>query len=262
MAEPRTTISADGTSITFEHTGTGEPLVLIEPAGHYRGFSAFEELRPRLAEHFGVYSYDRRGRGKSGDASDYEPLREVEDLAAIIDVIGRPALVYGYSSGALLALHAAAHGLPIKKMALLEPPLQEPGAAPDPLTEQLAGLVDKGKFSDAVEHFHMSIGVPAEYVEQMRGTEAFEKMSTIAPTLVYDCRISEATNPHLLASVHVPTLVLDSEGSTDNLTGWAASVAGQLPRATHRSLTGQWHSVDSEVLAAALTEFFAESDEL
>jgi hypothetical protein len=65
-----------------------------------------------------------------------------------------------------------------------------------------------------------------------------------------------ATTSTLLRSVQVPTLVLDSEGSTDNLAGWAATVAGQLPRASHRSLPGEWHVVPDDVLAPVLSEFF------
>ncbi len=252
--------SADGTAIAFDLLGEGDPVVLVEPAGHYRDLSAFDELRPRLAERFSVYSYDRRGRGDSGDAADYSPHKEVEDLAAIFAAIGQPVFVYGYSSGALLALHAAAKELPIAKMALLEPPLQEPCTVRDPLTEQLAALIAQRRYSEAVEHFHLSIGVPVEYVEQMRGTSTFEKMTAIAPTLVYDCLVSEATSAKLLESVRVPTLVLDSEGSTDNLTGWAAKTARQLPCATHRSLPGQWHSVEGGILAATLVEYFAGQD--
>lgn len=251
--------STDGTAIAFDLMGDGAPLVLVEPAGHFRGFSAFDELRPRLARRFTVCSYDRRGRGASGDASDYSPQREIQDLAAIAGTFGRPACIYGYSSGALLALCAAAEGVAIEKLALLEPPLREAGAAPDPLTEQLAELVAQGRRADAVEHFHLSIGVPTEYVEQMRGTTAFEAMTSIAHTLVYDCRISEEITPDLLEAVRSPTLVLDSEGSTDNLSGWAVDVARRLPCATHRSLPGKWHSVDSEALAETLTDFFAGS---
>jgi hypothetical protein len=107
-----------------------------------------------------------------------------------------------------------------------------------------------------VEHFHRSIGVPDEYIAQMRETPAFTKMTAIAPTFVYDCRISDAITRAHLATVQTPTLVLDSAGSTDDLTGSAASVARMLPRAVHCSLPGQWHTVDDETLAAALMEFF------
>lgn len=249
-------ISADGTPIAYGFEGTGEPLVLVEPAAHHRGFSAYDGVRPLLAERFTVYEYDRRGRGASGDADEYEPDREVEDLEALIASIGRPVHVYGYSSGALLALRAAARPLPITRLALLEPPLQEPGAEPDPLADELSALCAAGAFADAVAHFHRSIGVPDEYIDQMRTTSAFEEMTAIAPTLVYDCRISDATTPELLDAVEVPALVLDSAGSTDDLTGWAATVAQRLPRATHRSLPGEWHTVDDDALAGALIEHF------
>lgn len=249
-------LSPDGTPIAFERSGSGDPLILVEPAGHYRGHSAFATLRPTLEERFTVYGYDRRGRGESGDSVAYAPEREVEDLAAVVESAGRPAFVYGYSSGALLALHAGARGVPMAKLAVLEPPLQEPGAEPDPLTAELAVLVAEKRFADAVEHFHRSIGVPDPFIEEMRSTEAFAKMTAIAPTLVYDCRISEATTNELLASVQLPTLVLDSEGSTDDLVGWAARVARLLPCATHRSLPGRWHTVDEDLLTATLVAYF------
>jgi pimeloyl-ACP methyl ester carboxylesterase len=258
MAALNTAISADGTPIAYERTGAGPPVVLIEPCGHYRGHSAFDGLRLRLANRYSVYSYDRRGRGASGDAGAYTPGCEVDDLAALIAAVGSPVFVYGYSSGALLALLGAARPLPIAKLALLEPPIQEPGARPDPLTTQLAALVAEGRFSDVVEHFHRSIGVPDDYIAQMRVTPAFAKMTAIAPTFVYDCRISDAITPTHLTTVETPTLVLDSAGSTDDLTGSAASVARMLPRAVHRSLPGQWHTVDDETLAAALMEFFTD----
>lgn len=258
MTAPATVISADGTSIAWERTGAGAPLVLIEPCGHYRGHSAFDGLRPRLAARFTVCTYDRRGRGASGDAGAYAPEREVEDLAALIAAVGAPVFLYGYSSGALLAVHAAARRLPVAKLALLEPPIQAPGTGPDPLTGQLAALVAEGRFDDVVDHFHRSIGVPDEFIAAMRGTPAFARMAAIAPTFVYDCRLSDAITPAVLAAVEAPALVLDSAGSTDDLTGSAASVARMLPRAVHRSLPGQWHTVDDDTLAAALVAFFAD----
>ena len=146
------------------------------------------------------------------------------------------------------------------RMALLEPPLQdEGGGLPDSdLTAELAELVGAGRNGDAVEQFHKSIGVPAEFVASMRSTPEWPKMESIAHTLVYDCTISDTTTSTLLRSVEVPTLVLDSEGSSDNLTGWAATVAGQLAHGSHRNLAGEWHSVPDEVLAPVLLEFFQE----
>jgi len=55
--------------------------------------------------------------------------------------------------------------------------------------------------------------------------------------------------------VAVPTLVLDSRGSTDDLTGMAAVAASLLPDARHRSLPGGWHGVPDDVLAEAILGF-------
>jgi pimeloyl-ACP methyl ester carboxylesterase len=249
--------SADGTTIAFERLGSGPALILIEAAAHFRRFSSFDGLTPLLANHFTVYRYDRRGRGDSSDAGPYAVEREVEDLAALIDLAGGSASVYGYSSGALLAMHAAARGLHIPRLALLEPPLQdaEEPDADDAFTVELVRLVDDGRRSDAVEHFHAGIAVPSEIIEQIRGTPSWAAMESVAHTLVYDCAISAATTPELLERVTTPTLVLDSAGSTGNLSGWAATVARRLPDATHRSLAGEWHGVADDVLAPALVEF-------
>jgi pimeloyl-ACP methyl ester carboxylesterase len=250
--------SADGTRISFDRMGAGPPVILVEAAGHYRDLSSFSGLVPLLAREFTVYAYDRRGRGESTDTPPYSPDREVEDLEALIAERGESACLFGYSSGALLAMRAAAQGLLIRRLALLEPPLQDEGGEPadSDLTTQLAELVGAGRNGDAVEHFHRSIGVPDEFIAGMRGTPQWAKMESVAHTLVYDCVLSDATTSTLLQSVPVPTLVLDSAGSTDNLTGWAATVAAQLPHGSHQSLAGEWHSVPDEILAPALAEFF------
>jgi len=250
--------SADGTRVALERVGDGPPLILVEAALHYRAFSSFGGLVPLLSRDFTVYTYDRRGRGESADTKPYSPDREVEDLEALIAEAGGSAHLYGYSSGALLAMRAAAQGLPIGRMALLEPPLREDLAAPkeSDLTRELAQLVDTGRSGAAVEYFHKSIGIPDEFVDSMRSAPEWSRMESVAHTLVYDCTISDATTAAVLRAVEVPTLVLDSEGSTDNLSGWAATVARQLPRGSHQSLPGEWHSVPDEVLAPVLLEFF------
>jgi len=252
--------SADGSTIALESTGAGPALILIEAAAHYRAFSSFTGLTQLLSDRFTVYRYDRRGRGDSTDTLPYSVDREVEDIAALVDQAGGSAYVYGFSSGALLGLNAAAAGVAIPRLALLEPPLDDDETqAPSSLTTELEELTGAGHNSDALEHFQISIGVPDEIIEDSRGTPAWKAMESVAHTLVYDCRISEATAPEVFAAVTAPTLVLDSDGSTDDISGWASLVAARLPNAIHRSLAGEWHGLADDVLAPVLIEFFTAS---
>jgi pimeloyl-ACP methyl ester carboxylesterase len=238
------TESHDGTRIAYERAGSGPPLVMVDPAGGYSGFDNIRGLGALLAADLTVYTYDRRGRGESGDTPPYAIEREVEDLAAVIAAAGGSASVYGLSSGALLALHAAAAGLPIDRLVLFEPPVREEGEPPDlAFAEEIAELVAAGRRAAAVEAFLVGIGVPPEYAASQPPLEA------VAHTLVYDCEISNATTFDLLRGVDVPALVLDSFGSSDDLTGGTATIAEALPNGTRRSLAGEWHNVPDEDLA-------------
>ena len=253
-----TVTAPDGTVIAYDRVGQGAALILIDAAGHYGGFTSFAGLIDLLASRLTVYHYDRRGRGSSTDTPPYAVEREVEDLAALIDRAGGSAYVYAFSSGGVLALHAAMAGLPIPRMALLEPPIEpdDDRSAQRLFITELSNLLVAGQPERAVEFYLTGIGVPDDIVESMRGSASWLAMESVAPTLVYDSLISEATSFDLLGSVTVPTLVLDSEGSSDDLIGMAATVARGLPNGFHRSLAGEWHGVSDEVLAPVLIDFF------
>ncbi|GAA3551628.1 alpha/beta hydrolase [Kribbella ginsengisoli] len=113
----KTTASKDGTTIAYDRAGDGPVVILVDGALCSRAQGPMPELAGVLAAAgFTVYNYDRRGRGDSGDAAEYEVEREIEDLAAVIEAAGGSAYVYGSSSGAALALRAAAAGVPISKL--------------------------------------------------------------------------------------------------------------------------------------------------
>jgi pimeloyl-ACP methyl ester carboxylesterase len=261
MSMSGTVQSNDGTVIAYERVGSGPALVLVDPALGYRdevdGPGEFDNVRglgERLAADFTVYSYDRRGRGASGDTLPYAVEREIEDLHAVIAEAGGSASVYAFSSGGLLALQAAAVGVPIEKLVLMEPPI---GTDDDPadaaFTAEMTELVASGRRREAVERFLAGCGVPPDVLAGM--APSIPALEAVAHTIVYDCLISAATTTEQLAKVSTPTLVLDSKGSSDDLTGWAASVAAALPDARHRSLPGGWHGVPVEHLAPTVAEF-------
>lgn len=246
-------MSADGTHIAYEQQGCGPTLILIDAAGHFRANSPLGELAALLAENFTVVRYDRRGRGASTDTLPYTPGREVEDLATLIDAVGGPTTLYGYSSGCLVALHAAAAGLPVRRLALLEPPIDPTRDDPEQgaFTARLRSLAGV----DAVEFFMASIGVPEAVLAGMRDTPYWSAMVSVAATLAYDSMLSETIDTDLLRRVTAPTLVLHSEGSTTDLTHMATVATELLPQAVHRSLPGQWHTVPASTLAPVLSGF-------
>src|SRR4029453_12740843 len=124
-------VSADGTVIAFTAWGRGEPLIIIDGATAYPAINPTnEELGRLLSDEFRTYAYERRGRGQSTDTAPYAVPREIEDIAALIEVAGAPATVFGWSSGAVLALDAAAAGLPIKRLALFGPPFPASDSPP------------------------------------------------------------------------------------------------------------------------------------
>lgn len=115
--------SADGTRIAYEVHGSGPALVFVDGAMCQRTLGPSASLAEALASDFSVHVYDRRGRGESdAGATPWSIDREIEDLAAIIEVAGGSAHVLALSSGAALALEAAARGLPIDRLAVYEAP--------------------------------------------------------------------------------------------------------------------------------------------
>ena len=170
MTTPFETVrSADGTPIAFERSGEGPPVVLI--GGAFSNRAGAVGLAHVLAPHFTVVTYDRRGRGDSGDSDHYAVEREIEDLTALIEGAGGRAGVFGHSSGAILALEAARAGAPIRGLVAYEPPYIPDGfpRPADDLAVRLSALIDGGRRDDAVALFQIeAIGIPATAVEGCR----------------------------------------------------------------------------------------------
>lgn len=255
----RTVISADGTAIAFDQLGAGPPVILI--AGAFCTRSTTAPLAHALQERFTTLNCDRRGRGDSGDTHPYSIEREIEDVDALIAEAGGSAAVFGHSSGATLALKAAAHGLQITKLALYEPPFLVDDSRP-PLPEdfpqQLAALVSAGRRGDAVELYQTKgVGIPDDVVTELRHAPFRPALEAIAHTLAYDATIiGDLTLPtKLIASINTPTLVIDGENSPPMLRNAARSVADTLPNGRHCTLAGQTHDISPEPTAAALAQF-------
>jgi pimeloyl-ACP methyl ester carboxylesterase len=262
LAATKQAISKDGTVISYERSGRGPALILVDGALCSRAFGPMPKLAPLLAEHFTVFMYDRRGRGQSGDTQPYSKEREVEDIAALIREAGGSAFLVGLSSGAALALEAAASGLPVTKVAAYEPPFIAEGThhvVPDH-QRQLRALVGEGKRGGAVQYFMRDmVGVPAPAVLVMRLMPwMWRKLEAVAHTLPYDAAVmGDFKVPTArLRSIAIPTLVMHGSKTDVRLRNAANAAAGAIPGARHTTLAGQTHNVKPAALTPAVVEFF------
>jgi pimeloyl-ACP methyl ester carboxylesterase len=257
-------VSRDGTVIAYDCTGSGPPVILIVGALCSRTFGPAVKLAPILAEQFTVFTYDRRGRGGSGENGPYEVTRELEDLEALIKEADGSAFVFGHSSGAVLALRAAVHGLPIKRLALYEPPLIVDRSRPSTENDwaQIEAFVRQGRRGDAVKVFLKSVGLPAFAIALMRWLPVWRKITAIAHTLPHDGAIveefqrGEPLPATRWVDVAIPTLAIDGGKSPAWMQNGTRALATALSNAQYRTLEGQTHDVAAKALAPVLKEFF------
>src|SRR6202000_1669316 len=181
--------SKDGTIIAYDQYGSGFPIILVDGALCSRDLGPMPKLAQLLAENFTVINYDRRGRNESGDTKPYTIGREIEDIEALINEAGGSAFVFGISSGAALALAAAASGLNIPKLALYEPPfmVDDEFQPPADSLDRLKTMIAEDRRADAVKFFMKDmVGVPAFVVFIMQLMPIFKKLKAVAHTLPYD----------------------------------------------------------------------------
>ncbi|MEY7848792.1 alpha/beta fold hydrolase [Natrarchaeobius sp. A-rgal3] len=207
-----TATSADGTAIAYQRTGSGPPLVLVHGNGDVHKFWDMAGARPALAEHCTVYVIERRGRGESGDAVEYELKRESEDVAAVVNSIDEPVTLLGHSGGALYSLEASLRTDNLRKLILNEPPLTvgnhelgvEEGIA------EMNRLLDDGHNEQVLVFFLQEVGglTPAE-LDAARSSPIWQDMVDAAHTLSRELqaiaeyefdatRFEEMTTPALL----------------------------------------------------------------
>ena len=261
------TRSRDGTRIAYERSGSGPPIVLIASA--LADHRDAKRLARHLSENFTVFNYDRRGRGKSENGSRAAVEREVEDVAALADVAGGRASLFGSSSGAILALEAAnLLGDKVTRLAVYDPPFIVDGSRPPVTVDDIGRLEQQlatGRGGEAVTDFTTrQLGMPAVMVAIIRLLPTWSKLKKLAPTLVYDLQVLQATQSGLpprgrWSGVTMPTLVLSGEKSDAFLQHGGRALAQILPGATHASLAKASHSAvvaAPKRLAGALVDFF------
>lgn len=261
--------SKDGTRIAFDVWGEGEPLIMVHGATAHRGTDRLNAGVGALLgqDRFRVYAYDRRGRGESTDTAPYAVEREIEDIEALIDHAGGPAIVCGVSSGAVLTLDAAAAGLSISRVALFEPPFVVDDGRPPRSADYVRRLDDAvaaGRRGEAAEMFLTeAAGLPPEAVAGVRASPFWPGLLEVAHTIAYDGRIMGTTMSGAplptdrWSAVKMPVLVTYGNGTAPWLQAAAKALADLLPTATLQEVDGGQHDVAPEVLAPVLRQFAA-----
>ena len=253
--------SRDGTRIAFEKTGNGPALIIVNGALSHRRLYGDTALLRMLGEHFTTYTYDRRGRGESADVQPYAVEREIEDIEALISHAGGQAYLYGVSSGAALALQAAATlgATKVPKLALYEPPYGQDAKEFEQQKQQVNEIIRTGKPGDAAAFFLSAIGTPPEALEGMKASPDWDAITKIDFTLAYDFEVmgSGMVPADIAGTIAVPTLVMDGERSMDFMHATADQLAKHIPSARRKTLTGQTHEARAEAVGPELIAFLS-----
>ncbi len=254
-----TVTSADGTAIAYDRVGSGPVLVVSVGAFCTRGTFA---APPELTARFTVVTYDRRGRGDSGDNAPFAPEREYEDLAAVAAAAGHePPFLFGHSSGAAIALRAAAAGLPVAGIVAYEAPFTnddtpQPGTDP---ADRIRQLVSSGRTRDAVIFWMTDVvRAPQEVLAQLDGAPWVTALEPLARTLPYDIAVTAGGVPvGELSKITAPVLVLGGGNSPGWFRRSVAEQADAIPGAQLMTLDGYDHNAPPEVIAPILVRFFS-----
>jgi pimeloyl-ACP methyl ester carboxylesterase len=115
--------------VTMNYAAVGDasrPALLCLP-GQTESWWGYEAVLPRLADHFQVFAVDPRGQGRSTRTPGRYTLDNMgNDFVRFIDeVIGRPTIVTGLSSGGVLSCWLSAYAKPGQVVAACyeDPPL-------------------------------------------------------------------------------------------------------------------------------------------
>ncbi|HEX7599452.1 MAG TPA: alpha/beta hydrolase [Polyangia bacterium] len=253
--------SPDGTEIAYEARGHGPPLVMVH--GSSLDHARWGSCVGRLAEHFTLLMVDRRGRGASGDAPVYAIQREFEDVAAVVDSVGRPTHLLGHSYGAVCSLEAARLTAGIEKLVLYEPPL--PLGDPGPMfgadiPEQLDELLRRGDREGVVELFLREVvRVSEPEMQALRRSSTWQVRLRAAHTLPREIRMAEGYrfDASLFSKVRTPTLFLLGSESPRLMHDSTVAASAALQNSRVELLPGQGHAAMTTAPAMFLDKVLA-----
>jgi pimeloyl-ACP methyl ester carboxylesterase len=240
-----TILSKDQTAIAFNKSGSGTPLVLVH--GTNGSWTHWAFILPYLNQRFTVYAMERRGRGKSGDASNYSIEREYEDIAALASSIGGPVDILGHSFGAACVLGAAQFIPNLRRMILYEPPMLQEQQSPQRamLLESMEKMLLQGENEKVVMTLLRDmLNVPQAMIDRGRASPNWADLVAAAHTIPRELRQSHCYGSELenLVQITIPTLFMLGENSPAFFRQTTETLRAHLPNSQVVTLLGQQHS--------------------
>ena len=236
----------DGTQIAYWTAGSGSAIVLVH--GTTSDHTTYNELVPHLAKRRTVVTFDRRGRGLSGDeGAVYDIEREFTDLAALADQVAgqqaAPVDVLGHSFGAFIALGAALRTASIRALVAYSPGF---GAEyPPGSLDQIQAATAVGDRDQVLQvMFRDVIGMPDDEIQAMRRSPVWQVRQAAAGTIGRECRADESFLRRYqgdLRGLKIPVLVVSGAKNPEPKRLIAARLADLLPAASLCEMPGQGH---------------------
>jgi pimeloyl-ACP methyl ester carboxylesterase len=250
-----------GVVLHVTKVGQGKPVVIVH--GSLSTSQDWRGVAQALAPERTVHVFDRRGRGGSGDALEYNLQTEVDDVVSVLRSLDEPAVLVGHSYGAIIALEAA-HQYPIDALVLYEPPLAVNGPVAGEALAPYADAIASGDVDRAlVIGLQDVIHLPADGVGFLRTTPLWGAMSALAPTWTRElAQIDQhGGDVERYRDLVVPTTLILGEATPQQLDAATTALSRVLPNGTVVSLPGQGHFAHLEqpaLLAAAIRSGLAD----
>jgi pimeloyl-ACP methyl ester carboxylesterase len=277
-------ISHDGTNIGYRQIGQGAGVILVH--GSLMASQDLMKLATLLSSDFTVYIPDRRGRGLSGPhGNNFSLIKESEDIHALVDKTGARN-IFGLSSGANVALHAALITPNIHKVSLYEPPISDISSTSyiqnREFDNEIEKLIAQGKLGKALvklmkasgesilidllpefmlEPF-MTFAIKAQ-AKQIKGDDV--PIAALIPTIRYDSKLELETEEQLgnYKTIKAQVLLLGGSKSDADIKTALNKLSSILSNVSRLELSGLGHSGPAnngkpEIVAQELKLFFEE----
>jgi pimeloyl-ACP methyl ester carboxylesterase len=250
----------DGTTIAYDVTGRGPPVVFLHGLTSSR--RRWTPVTDLLVASFTCIRIDARGHGESSKAADYGVLTMAADVGAVVGELGidAPAVVGNSLGGSIAAIFALTH--PARAIVIVDQPLRpgDTAARVRPLEHRLRG----DGFADAMLEFEEGLGIEpldaparAELHAAVRGADPDVVLGVWAALFASTDEQLDAAMAAALPHLRARCLCLHGSEPQD---GYAEWLTGHVPHAEIEVWNGMGHFlhlVDPARFAERVREFVA-----